>query len=220
MGFCSLQHLRNPRSTLRGLSLPATFRLQGLATLLTAYSLESRAGFLSHRRRSWDSPFGGFPFQEVSPAFSTGTSPRTVGLSGFSAAEASDRPDKTAVSGFIPPGSALRPFGGLDRQSPAPPMGFAPLGPPAKALTRISPDLLSHASRILAIAHRIRRRLRVSLNPCLASPEYTPECDPAEAALMGFLHQSDPDHSNAADARAICFTSRRAVHCCRLASVP
>jgi hypothetical protein len=37
----------------------ATFRLQGLATLLTAYSLESRAGFLSHRQRSWDSPFGG-----------------------------------------------------------------------------------------------------------------------------------------------------------------
>jgi hypothetical protein len=48
---------------------PATFRLQGLVTLLTAYSLESRAGFISHRRRSWDSPFGGFLSREVSQPF-------------------------------------------------------------------------------------------------------------------------------------------------------
>jgi hypothetical protein len=45
---------------------PATFRLQGLATLLTAYSLRSRAGFVSHRQRSWDSPFGAFSSRKVS----------------------------------------------------------------------------------------------------------------------------------------------------------
>jgi hypothetical protein len=78
MGFDSLQHLRHPRSTHRGLSLPATFRLQGLITLLTAYSLDCRAGFVSHRRRSWDSPFGGFPFQMVSTAFRPRTNPHTV----------------------------------------------------------------------------------------------------------------------------------------------
>jgi hypothetical protein len=38
----------------------ARFRLQGLVTLLTAYSLESRAGFVSHRQRSWDSPLRRF----------------------------------------------------------------------------------------------------------------------------------------------------------------
>jgi hypothetical protein len=48
---------------------PATFRLQGLATLLTAYSLRSRAGFLSHRQRSWDSPFGAFSSRKVFRAF-------------------------------------------------------------------------------------------------------------------------------------------------------
>jgi hypothetical protein len=37
---------------------PTTFRLQGLATLLAGSSLRSRAGFVSHRQRSWDSPFG------------------------------------------------------------------------------------------------------------------------------------------------------------------
>jgi len=63
MGFGSLQHFRNPRSTSRGPSLPATFRLRGLATLLTACALESRAGFVSHRRRSWDSPFGACPLE-------------------------------------------------------------------------------------------------------------------------------------------------------------
>jgi hypothetical protein len=53
-------------------SRPATFRLQGLATLLTACSLESRAGFVSHRRRSWDLPFGAFSFRKVSGRFRTG----------------------------------------------------------------------------------------------------------------------------------------------------
>jgi len=45
---------------------PATFRLQGLVTLLATYSLRSRAGFFSHRRRSWDSPFGVFSFRKAS----------------------------------------------------------------------------------------------------------------------------------------------------------
>jgi hypothetical protein len=41
-----------------GFAGPATVRLQGLATLLTAYALESLAGFVSPQQRSWDSPFG------------------------------------------------------------------------------------------------------------------------------------------------------------------
>jgi hypothetical protein len=69
MGFCSLQHTRDRRSTCRGLCLPATFRLQGLATLLTACSLRALAGFVSHRRRSWDSPFGAFSSRKVSARF-------------------------------------------------------------------------------------------------------------------------------------------------------
>jgi hypothetical protein len=47
----------------------ARFRLQGLVTLLTAFSLESRAGFVSHRQRSWDLPFGGFTSREESKPF-------------------------------------------------------------------------------------------------------------------------------------------------------
>jgi hypothetical protein len=66
MGFCSLQHTWDRRSTSRGLCLPATFRLQGLVTLLAVSSLRSLAGFVSHRRRSWDSPFGAFSSRKVS----------------------------------------------------------------------------------------------------------------------------------------------------------
>jgi hypothetical protein len=69
MGFHSLQHIRSRRSTCRGLCLPATFRLQGLVTLLTAYSLRFRAGSVSHRRRSWDYPFGAFFSRKVSPCY-------------------------------------------------------------------------------------------------------------------------------------------------------
>jgi hypothetical protein len=56
-----------------GFAWPATFRLQGLVTLLTAYSLRTPAGFVSRRRRSWDSPFGAFPSQKVSGAFPPGS---------------------------------------------------------------------------------------------------------------------------------------------------
>lgn len=62
----------------RAVPAPATFRLQGLATLLAAYSLRARAGFFSHRRRSWDSPFGAFSSRKVTAAFPQRQNPRTV----------------------------------------------------------------------------------------------------------------------------------------------
>jgi hypothetical protein len=69
MGFRSLQHMKDRRSTSRGICLPATFRLQGLVTLLTVYSLQSRAGFVSTRQRSWDYPFGAFSSGKVPGRF-------------------------------------------------------------------------------------------------------------------------------------------------------
>ena len=56
----------------RALPQLATFRLQGLATLLTAYSRRAPAGFVSHRRRSWDSPFEAFPSRKVTATFPRG----------------------------------------------------------------------------------------------------------------------------------------------------
>jgi hypothetical protein len=56
----------------RALPPPATFRLQGLATLLTVCALQSRAGLVSYRQRSWDSPFGAFSSRKVTGRFRLG----------------------------------------------------------------------------------------------------------------------------------------------------
>jgi hypothetical protein len=45
------------------------FRLQGLVTLLAVYALRARAGLISYRRRSRDSPFGALPSREVPGRF-------------------------------------------------------------------------------------------------------------------------------------------------------
>jgi hypothetical protein len=60
----------------------ATFRLQGLVTLLTVSALRFRAGFISHRQRSWDSPFGACSLGGY-PCVSTRMSPRTVPPAGI-----------------------------------------------------------------------------------------------------------------------------------------
>jgi len=72
MGFRSLQRFRMRKSTCGDLARAAAFRLQGLGTLLAAYSFRARAGFVSHQRRSWDSPFGAFSSCKVSGAFPPG----------------------------------------------------------------------------------------------------------------------------------------------------
>jgi hypothetical protein len=48
-----------------GVPRPATFRLQGLATLLAGFSFRARVGLVSCRRRSWVSPSGAFPSRKV-----------------------------------------------------------------------------------------------------------------------------------------------------------
>ena len=63
---------------LRALPPLAIFRLQGLATLLTVYTLRNRAGLVSYRQRSWDSPFGAFPSRKVTGPFPTRKNPHAV----------------------------------------------------------------------------------------------------------------------------------------------
>jgi len=97
LSFASLQHIRERRSTSHGLCLPATFRPQGLVTLSTASSLRTRAGFVSRRQRSWDSPFEAFPSREASARFRTnGPTYRFPDRSAFR------RMPKTARSAAVP----------------------------------------------------------------------------------------------------------------------
>lgn len=91
-------HLREP-------SQLATFRLQGLVALLTAYSLEIRAGFVSHRQHSWDLPFGGIVSREASEAFKPGRTHLPLARRYF--LRRSVGPARRAsVSGFVPLGIA------------------------------------------------------------------------------------------------------------------
>jgi hypothetical protein len=53
MGFRPLGHMRRARSGSRGVSIPATFRPQGLVTLSTVCSLAGPDDFVSRRQRLW-----------------------------------------------------------------------------------------------------------------------------------------------------------------------
>jgi hypothetical protein len=128
VGFCSLQHMKNRRSTCRGLCLPATFRLQGLATLLTASSLRFRAGFVSHRQRSWDSPFGAFPSRKVFGALPPRKHPHTVSPAVAPAGDPTGRPGRPRFLGFGPFESPWHPDVCLARRLLDAPLGFTLLG--------------------------------------------------------------------------------------------
>jgi len=126
------------RSTCRGIATPATFRLQGLITLLTVSSLRALAGFVSHRQRSWDSPFEGFPFRKVSAAFPPGCAHLPFPPSGIPAAEAPGRPDRGRFLGFDPPGSPWQSTGRLTRRLLEPSLGFPLPGFSRDSLDRVS----------------------------------------------------------------------------------
>jgi hypothetical protein len=92
----------------RGFWLPATFRLQGFATLLTVYSLRALAGSVSHRQRSWDSPFGAIRPCRY-PAVSDRMSPPTVSSHRCSRRRSVGRPGGPRFLGFYPAGLPCRP---------------------------------------------------------------------------------------------------------------
>jgi hypothetical protein len=81
---------------------PATFRLQGLVTLLTVSSLRSRAGSVSHRQRSWDSPFGAFPSREV-PGLLPPDDPTYRFTCRCSRRRSEGPAQQASVSGILPP---------------------------------------------------------------------------------------------------------------------
>jgi len=88
--------------------------------------------------------------------------------------------------------------GCLSRRPLAPPLGFVPPGPTCESLDQdFSRSPLTRFTDP-TIAHRIHRRLRVSISSRLASTSLAPECTPVEATLLGFSHRPHPDHSNPA----------------------
>jgi len=184
------------RSTRRELCLPATFRLQGLATLLTAYSLRSPAGFVSHRPRSWDCPFGAYP-ADRSPHVSTRMHPPTVSPAVVPVRQSAGPAQQAAVPGLRPCRRFRRLTVGLARRPAVAPLGFTLPGLAAGAWVGISPNLLSRAFPAEPCGSAARR-LTVSIGSGLVPPALR-GCPSrrGRTALIGFPHRSDPEHASA-----------------------
>jgi hypothetical protein len=88
LSFGSLQHMSDPRIHTRGLTSPASVRLQGLTTLLTGSAPRALAGLVSCRQRSWDLSHP----SEPSPSRRY---PRPLRLAGEPACRFSDRCART-----------------------------------------------------------------------------------------------------------------------------
>jgi hypothetical protein len=183
------------RSTTRGLCLPASFRLQGLTTLLTAYALRSPAGFVSHRRRPWDCPFGACP-ADRSPGVSTRMNPPTVSPAVVPVRLRAGPALQAAVPGLSPCRRSRRPAVGLARQPTEAPLGFTLPGLATRAWVGISPNLLSRAFPVEP-CDSTARRPTVSISSGLVPP-WLRGCPSrrGRTALIGFPHRSDPEHSS------------------------
>jgi hypothetical protein len=194
MDFASLQHIRNRRSTCRGLCLPATFRPQGLVTLSTVSSLRSLAGFVSHRRRSWDSPFGAFSFRKAAGAFPLRRTHLPSPPAGVTTCR-SRRPG-SAGRGFwaCPPGSPWRPAVCLARRPLEAPLGFPLPGFSRDSLDRdfAQPPL----ARFAALRSPAMRPASQSLDQPPPASARHPACKHMGASggtLRGFLHRFNPN---------------------------
>jgi hypothetical protein len=199
MGFVSLQHIRNRRSTSRGFCLPASFRLQGLVTLLAVSSLRFRAGSVSHRRRSWDSPFGAFSSRKVSACFH-GDEP-TYRFTGEKSHRRNGGPaSQAAVSGFSPSRESLAPERVFSTPAAGCSLGFYP--------SRVRTRKPGPGSRPVS-SHTLHRGLWLPRGKATTSIG-APECRSAlasscsfprtlgreakQATLRGFLHRHHPEH--------------------------
>ena len=142
---------------------------------MAACALRPRPGSLSHRQRSWDSPFGAFSSRKVSGGVTVRIDPPTVPPASSPAAEAVGRPGGPQFLGLHPSESPWRPSGGLARQPLDAPLGLClpglVTGDLARAFTRT--PLARFAGS--AITRRTHRRLRVSISLRPASPVTMPK---------------------------------------------
>jgi hypothetical protein len=201
---------KRSRSTCRGLCLPATFRLQGLVTLVTVSSRERRAGFVSRRQRSWDSAFGAFSSRQVSHAFPRGMDPHTVPLSGCLrfAAPGSGKPRSL---GFDPAGSPSPTDMGLARRPAGCSLGVRPFqGSSVKACVERLPD--APLTRFGPLPRDSSKRLRVS-QPRPSHSQPTTSAGVATATLLGFPCQYDPKHSGGRPGGLCVHLTPRPSHC-------
>jgi len=176
---------------------PASFRLQGLVTLMTAFSLRSRAGFVSHRQRSWDSPFGGPPPGRY-PARFRPEGPTYRFPWQYSRRRSAGPARQGAVSGLYPFRKFLVTERGFSPSTTGASLGFgSSRALPRRPWTGFRPSS-SHALCVRG-DESPQPPAPQSLNRPSPDPFRQPapkrRC-PERAALLEFLHRSCPAHSS------------------------
>jgi hypothetical protein len=155
---------------------PTEFRLQGLVTLLTAYSLRFPVGCFSNRQRSWDSPLRSLTCCQRSRRFHMDGP--TYRFSCCCSLRRSDGPaQQAAVPGSHSDSGSSRQLTCLEPLTKEAPLGFALSGCFTKTLIRISPDLLSRASAVNPQADTRDPAPQSIVRPSLRSPTRRVERD-------------------------------------------
>jgi hypothetical protein len=91
-----------------GLPPPATFRLQGLVTLLAVCSPRSLTGLISSRQRPWDSSLRSISSREVASAFPRRRTRMPLARHDLPRTKSLDRYGEHRLPGFGPPASPAR----------------------------------------------------------------------------------------------------------------
>jgi hypothetical protein len=194
MGFWSLQRFRERKSTCGGFARGAAVRLQGLSTLWAVYSFRALAGFISHRRRSWDSPFGASSSRKVSGAFPPGRTHVPFFLPLIPLPKQRAGPAGRGFWAF-----ALAGVPGRRRVISTPTAGCSLGFCPSKALGPKSwPGFRPTSARTLRSRTRrnVGRRPSVSIGFGLDSSASHGKPRRADrSTLVGFTHQRNPTHS-------------------------
>jgi hypothetical protein len=99
--------------------------VQGLITLCAAFAHRFRAGFVSRRQRSWDSPFEAFSPGYGRRCVSTRPNPLAVFHVGKRSARGGGPARRAAASGVFPVLGSLATAGRLTRRPPDASLGFS-----------------------------------------------------------------------------------------------
>jgi len=161
-------------------------RPQGLATLSTLCSLRRLAGYVSHRQRSWDSPFEAFSSRKASGGFPPEEPTYRFCRSRKSARRQSGQASDPQFLGRAPFASPWRSSPCLAGQSLDAPLGFALSGPADRSLAGISPELLSRAWRTRTAPARPAPQSIDQLLLGLAEPPRRTETN-SQTTLVEFL---------------------------------
>jgi hypothetical protein len=177
---------------------PATFRLQGLVTLLTVSSLQPPAGLVSYRQRSWDSPFEGYTPGKASAVLPHGSARLPLSPCGYPAAEAPGRPNEPRFPGHHLSGDPHDLAGFYAAQADGASHGFCPFRvcrqPPWQGFRPASSLALRSPKRSPAQATGAPEFRSAATWPRPVASRSPPR---HRATLLGSAHQQDPDHSSA-----------------------